>query len=174
MKINLPDQWTSEQLTLLQHAPRPVEIIKGAAGSGKTLTAIMKMLFTANYFASQNRTISVQVLSFNRTLRGYIQTIISSPLVSSNRGTLDLDVSTFATWATKMCELRSIKTASPMQYLNLTREGSELVQKYSLEFMAEEIEYILNRFPHDNLDAYLSTRRYGRGSSPVLNWSCPC
>ena len=29
MKINLPDQWTSEQLTLLQHAPRPVEIIKG-------------------------------------------------------------------------------------------------------------------------------------------------
>ena len=55
MRLKFPKQWSSEQLTILRSAPRPIEIIKGAAGSGKTLTALLKMAFAINYFAREQR-----------------------------------------------------------------------------------------------------------------------
>lgn len=59
MYIDIPSAPSSEQLQLLQAPPRPVEIIKGAAGSGKTFTAICKLIFTASYMASNGESLEV-------------------------------------------------------------------------------------------------------------------
>lgn len=170
MRLHFPKQWSPEQLTILRSAPRPIEIIKGAAGSGKTITALLKMGFVINYFAREQRPLRVQVLSFNRTLRGYIMALLSHkafPACNSNKISLEID--TFARWAKAICNEEYLYITTPCEYLQNIPSTHSLSSRFSNNFIAEEMEYILKRFPHDNLNSYINTRRKGRGSIPVIN-----
>lgn len=170
MRLQFPKQWSPEQLTILRSAPRPIEIIKGAAGSGKTLTALLKMAFAINYFAREQRPLRVQVLSYNRTLRGYIMALLSHqgfPAYNSNQISVEID--TFAKWAKAICNEEYLSITAPHKYLQSIPSAHPLAPRYEDSFIAEEMEYILKRFPHDNLNSYINARRKGRGSTPAIN-----
>lgn len=170
MRLKFPNQWSSEQLTILRRAPREIEIIKGAAGSGKTLTALLKMAFAINYFAREQRPLRVQVLSYNRTLRGYIMALLSHQgFPAYDSSTVSVSIDTFAKWAKGISGEESLAITTPDNYLKTLPLSHVLASRYENSFISEEIEYVLKRFPHDNLNSYINVRRKGRGSTPTVS-----
>lgn len=175
MKIHFPDDLSPEQRIILKSEPRAIEIIKGAAGSGKTVTALLKMAFVANYYLRAHGRARVQVLSFNRTLQSYINEIMDDPGFSSRlpgNGELQLRVDTFAKWALRICGIEDPAITSSKAYLEsrpANRASRSLSSRFGDDFIADEMEYVLKRFPHDNLDAYIDATRTGRGQNPTLS-----
>lgn len=66
---------TAEQLALFSRVSPGVEVIRGAAGSGKTTTALLKLRACVGFYLSRARRqvnpkpVRVLVLTYNRTLR---------------------------------------------------------------------------------------------------------
>ena len=174
MQIHFPESYSPEQMTILRRAPRKIEIIKGAAGSGKTVTALLKMAFVANYYLRAHGRARVQVLSFNRTLQSYVKEIMEHPSFSrrlAGSGNLDLSVDTFAKWALRVCGRKERDIRNPKEYLctlSANRANRPLGSRFDDDFIADEMEYVLKRFPHDNLSAYIGATRTGRGQSPAI------
>ena len=84
---------TAEQLALFSRVTSGVDVIRGAAGSGKTTTALLKLRTSVAFYLNRARRqaaprqVKVLVLTFNRTLRGYINELTerqlgSEPLIS--------------------------------------------------------------------------------------------
>ena len=166
MYINIPLQPSSEQLQLLQAPPRPVEIIKGAAGSGKTFTAICKLIFTASYMASNGESLNIQILSFNRTLKAYISKVMEIYKEKYNiRTNITPTVDTFAKW---VAPSPNINITSAKDFLQDCGQGLSLYNTFSQDFLSDEIQYVLKRFPHTNLATYLISVRHGRGILPFF------
>jgi DNA helicase IV len=72
---------TREQLLLISD-PRPgVTVIRGAAGSGKTTTALLMLKLQSKFWLDRKKRqnlegdVNILVLTFNRTLRGYIENL---------------------------------------------------------------------------------------------------
>lgn len=174
MQVQFPEHFSPEQLTILRSTPRPIEIIKGAAGSGKTITALAKMAFAANYYLRAHRRARVQILSFNRTLQGYVKKIMEHPDFRRRLpgdGNLSIDVDTFARWGRRICGHDDRTITNPTEFLDAmlaNHENRPLADRFNDDFIANEMEYVLKRFPHDALDAYIHTTRTGRGQSPVI------
>lgn len=165
---------SAEQLKLITN-PRPgVFSIRGAAGSGKTTTALLMLDQLSNFWVRQktrNNTIdegvNVLVLTFNRTLSGYIANLAQSQI--SGPINTNLTVSTLAKWALnhndtdinvddKVC-------SSQLRSLSI---GFRSAEGFSLDFILSEIEYVLGRFTEDALDSYCECKRVGRGNSPQM------
>jgi DNA helicase IV len=78
MKTLPPIRPTAEQLPLISDNRLGIEVIRGAAGSGKTSTAILRLRSLAYMFEEGRERehkvgpVRILVLTFNRTLRGYI------------------------------------------------------------------------------------------------------
>lgn len=174
MQVRIPQKPSPEQLTILQRPPRAVEIIKGAAGSGKTYTALYKLIFAHTYFWERKGSVKIQVLSFNRTLRGYIVAMMDSYGFRNLHKNVDIDISvdTFAKWAKRINNVSHFRDTSFTTFFSCHRRSNPslpLNGKFSDEFVAEEIDYVLRRFPLDSLETYVSTRRTGRGNHPVIS-----
>ena len=81
---------TPEQLKILARNQPGLEIIRGAAGSGKTTTALLRLRSLIGVFLSRKHRqereepLEVLVLTFNRTLRGYIEELAEQQLSGSN------------------------------------------------------------------------------------------
>lgn len=158
---------TSEQLAILADDKPGFLLIRGAAGSGKTTTALLRLRqLCRTWLARRDRLgiaepIRVLVLTYNRTLEGYISELARQQ-VTGHTG-LSLEVRTFGKWAVDMLGGIDI----------LDREsGARLLRRFTAplpgedEFLIEEVEYLLSRFAPGNLAAYLSARRDGRGIAP--------
>jgi superfamily I DNA/RNA helicase len=161
---------TPEQLTILGDNKPGFLLIKGAAGSGKTTTALLRLSQLCESWLSRrkrlgiSRPVRVLVLTYNRTLEGYI-TELARQQVVGHLG-LQLQVSTFGKWALQL--LDDVKI--------LDREGAvRLLQPLVAplpgdnEFLIEEVEYLLSRFRPDAVENYLSAKREGRGASPRVD-----
>jgi len=80
---------TAEQLAIFSRVRGGVEVIRGAAGSGKTTTAILKLQANIGSFVRRHRRtaatkpVRVLVLTFNRTLRGYVETLARGQVAES-------------------------------------------------------------------------------------------
>src|ERR1700741_5116327 len=94
---------TAEQLSILSRTRLGVELIRGAAGSGKTTTALLRLKSLIGLFLNRRRRendntpVRVLILTFNRTLRGYIEALTKEQAASFQG--VDLQIETFGRWA---------------------------------------------------------------------------
>lgn len=161
---------TSEQLPILSDSGPGFRLIRGAAGSGKTTTALLRLKqLCRSRLARRQRLgatepVRVLVLTYNRTLEGYIAELARSQ-VAHGPG-LVLEVSTFSRWARSLVGTVDILDRDDVDRL-LRRSLLGITGNPRLiDFYVDEVEYALSRFQPGELDGYLSVRREGRGTSP--------
>ncbi|WP_421208632.1 3'-5' exonuclease [Aeromonas sp. 602396] len=169
MKILSNHQATREQLPIVSRNTTGVVVIRGAAGSGKTtsallrLTAIVNTLAYRRHLENDSTPIKALVLSFNRTLAGYIEGLIYD---SSQTNTIPVHVEneTFANWTKKNINTNLIADKEREFYF------AKKCYKIGIDtrFLLDEIDYFRGRFRLNDLEKYLTTERTGRGLSPQV------
>ena len=160
---------TSEQLSIMSDTLPGIVLIRGAAGSGKTTTALLRLRqLTAFWLERRSREeiaapVRVLVVTYNRTLRGYINELATQQIVG--RANLDLEISTFAHWAKDLLPKQTILSSN-----NARSKILELGSSMSLEddFLVNEVDYLLGRFKPDDIASYLDCKRTGRGNHPRM------
>lgn len=170
MKVLGAPRATPEQLRIIGDTRVGTEIIRGAAGSGKTTTALLRLRNLSDMFRSQHlRTgiaapVKALVLTYNRTLRGYVEALAKEQ--ASRSGGVHLSVSTYAQWAVQLTSNPKIHSYRSTAILGFARQRGIKLQK---EFLLSEIEYILGRFSPKNYNYYLDIERTGRGIAPRID-----
>ena len=168
---------TSEQLKLIGDVTPGFRIIRGAAGTGKTTTALLCLKQLTEVRLNRRRTyghtapVRVLVLTFNRTLEGYITELARHSTANDDAleiDALEIEVSTFGRWARSL--LGPVTIADRGQTSNMLRTHLQaFTQARQLEFFVDEIEYVLGRFKPNRLEDYLTVNREGRGRSPRVD-----
>lgn len=170
MKALVDVRPTPEQLALLSRIRPGVEIIRGAAGSGKTTTALLKLRAAVGFYINRAAGIdpqvpvSVLVLTFNRTLRGYVKELAEQQL-GVDHG-VKMDISTFSGWAGNLVGWKDIIDVN-----DVTAKITSLARKlpFDSDFVADEVAYVLGKYEPRKLADYLTSRRTGRGSLPRMD-----
>jgi superfamily I DNA/RNA helicase len=152
-------------------------LIRGAAGSGKTTTAVLRLRQLAGVWRRQrlregnDEPTRVLVLTYNRTLRGYIAQLVDEQV--HDLSGVDLTLDTFGHWAWTLID-RPELISEPQRQAALWRFGAEL--GLPRDFVLDEVEYVLSRYLPDALHLYATPdqstyRRRGRGLSPQMQQS---
>ncbi len=158
---------TPEQLTILKRDTRGTLIIRGAAGSGKTTTALLRLKVVVEFWQRQferaGKHLNVLVLTYNRTLAGYVEALANEQVKTYPHVTIE--VTTFGMWATEKLNNPNILSIEN-RLSKVVQLGSEL----GLEerFLSDEVSYVCGRFLPENLSEYLTIKREGRGSVPAM------
>lgn len=147
MKILSNHQATREQLPIVSRNTLCVVVIRGAAGSGKTTSALLRLTAIVNTLSYRRQLdndptpIKALVLSFNRTLSGYIEGLIND---SINAGFIPVEVEndTFANWARRHINTVLINDKVRDSFLC----GKSLDLGYELDFILGEIDYMRGVF----------------------------
>lgn len=163
---------TPEQLPLISANRLGVEVIRGAAGSGKTSTAILRLRSLAFMFeerrarAGNAAPVKIKVLTFNRTLAGYVHSLVDSQVRSLTN--TEVTVDTFARWAVNSLPAKQIisETARERKIRSLSR-----ALPLAPDYVVKEVEYLLGRFQPAQLENYLTAERTGRGPTPRVERS---
>ena len=161
-----------EQLKILSDARPGFRLIRGAAGSGKTTAALLRLRqLSSSRLARRDRLrstepVRVLVLTFNRTLCAYVSELARERVQSSNA--LRLTIDTFAGWALNMVGTQNlISGPERRRRIRNLLSGSDHLRQ-NLDFFADEVEYVLGRFPPERREDYLAARRSGLGRAPAV------
>lgn len=161
---------TPEQLKIMSTVRTGVEVIRGAAGSGKTTTAILRLRFLIGFFLTRRKQMRSElpvralVLTFNRTLRGYINELITQQ--AAFEGQVDVTVETFAHWASEALGRPSM-VDNKARHAKIIELGSSIIADQ--DFLCSEIDYILSRYMPEDRATYLTSKREGRGPVPRID-----
>lgn len=167
MRALINVQPSPEQLALFSYTKPGAVLIRGAAGSGKTTTALLKLRTLIGFYLSRRgrsgdtEPIRVLVLTYNTTLKGYIEELTNQQVAPSAQ--IEIEIQTFAKWAKdNFSKLTLVPPEEKRAKL------FDLCQDFTLpfDFLEEEIEYVVSKFLPEDIDAYLSVKRDGRGSTP--------
>jgi hypothetical protein len=169
---------TDEQHAILVDRHNPC-VIKGALGSGKTTTAVIRLQFVIRILlreyrrrmednAGLIRVINVLVLTFNNTLKGYVSALIDSQINLAKEYNynipIDLEVYTYHKWA-KVAVGRGGQ-------INYKSHLETIVRKYAAQtrftegFLHDEVDYCTGRFLAEEISHYIGAVRVGRGKKP--------
>lgn len=161
---------TPEQLAIVSRNKPGTELIRGAAGSGKTTTALLRLKSLIGAFVSRQRRLETKkpvralVLTYNRTLRGYIEALARRQVTESPD--IDIEVSTFSRWAREVLGRPPMPVDQTRKTLILqSGEGLGLDER----FLLDEVDYVLGRFTPERLNDYLGVVRDGRGAAPRVD-----
>jgi superfamily I DNA/RNA helicase len=165
---------TPEQLQVLETDTYRTCIIRGGAGSGKTTAAALRCRKVLAGIAADRRLegddtpIRLAVLTFNRTLKGYIETFIDEQ-VNVIRHRVEYSVNTFAGWAFELTSYATV-IADRLRASEISGIWNRLglASNLSDRFIVDEVQYVLGRFSRDNLDLYLACERVGRGKPTLI------
>lgn len=150
-----------------------VEVVCGAAGSGKTSTALLRLRSLIHLFSTRKERngdvepVKILVLTFNRTLAGYLRSLAEHQIKQGEL--VNLEINTFGKWAMSYLE--------PLCNPNVQEKkaGSKLLQLASKigfltpAYIVKEAEYLLGRFESGNLESYITSERTGRGALPRVD-----
>jgi superfamily I DNA/RNA helicase len=170
MRVLQSVQPSPEQLPIVLEDRPGIAVLRGAAGSGKTTTALLrlKQLCRARVARQErlqhSRPVRVLVLTYNRSLAGYIAALAQEQVADAAR--LDLTVSTFASWAQDLLGHIPILDDDDRKAI-LRRLGTHL--GLDLTFLDGEVHYALGRFQSDDIERYLERDRDGRGTMPRVD-----
>lgn len=159
---------TPEQLQVIIDPAPGFWLVRGAAGSGKTTTALLRLKFLARFWRERranlglDEPVTILVLTFNRTLRGYISELAESQVLTGPD--LELTVSTFSHWALDLIGEGVLDDATRLAKLRALARGLGLEER----FLLDEVDYVLGRFLPADLEDYLGVRRDGRGQAPRM------
>ena len=160
---------TPEQLKIITINPSGIVLIRGAAGSGKTTTALLRLKHLSRYWSLHKSrdpfadSVKMLVLTYNRTLRGYVEALAEAQV---NLEGVDLEVRTFSAWALHLLGGRQVVDQN--QANGFLRRVAQQLPTNS-DFLLNEVQYVLGRFLPEELDSYLDARRTGRGVSPRVD-----
>ena len=145
------------------------ELIRGAAGSGKTTTALLRLRSLTNFMRARKDRVDdtfpvrVLLLTFNRTLAGYVRALAEAQMLNPNH---NLEVLTFSNWALQKLgnpKINDKAARSHMYKLARNFDGLEV------DYLIQEVEYIQGRFRPENISDYLTSERKGRGALPRVD-----
>lgn len=161
---------TAEQLPLISQNRLGVEVICGAAGSGKTSTALLRLRSLCLMFVARHARLGLQepvrvlVLTFNRTLAGYVKTLAETQI--SPGANVRLEIDTFGRWAMSALAFPNVPTR---RVRNKLRQLAGVIPELSADYVVKEVDYLLGRFEPENLEAYIAAERTGRGAMPRVD-----
>nr|WP_281011435.1 3'-5' exonuclease [Lichenibacterium minor] len=142
----------------------------GAAGSGKTSTALLRLRSLCLMFAARHGRLALQapvrvlVLTFNRTLAGYIRDLAEHQIAPNSD--VDVRIDTFGRWAMSALGFPDVQTDRARTRLTLLATTlAELTPAY----IVKEVEYLLGRFEPENFESYITAERTGRGATPRVD-----
>jgi superfamily I DNA/RNA helicase len=166
---------TPEQLPFISDNSPGVMVVRGAAGSGKTTTAILRLRALLRSFENRRNRfeetdpVRALVLTYNRTLRGYIVDLVEQQRTGAeDPDAVDLDVSTFGKWSRDRLGKPTIVDQGERARI-IKGLGKQIALPG--DFLVEEVDYALGRFLPDDLSNYLTARRVGRGDTPRVEQS---
>lgn len=162
-----------EQLPLIRDERPGAVLIRGAAGSGKTSSALLRLEFLSYWWLARRERegitapVRVQALTYNRTLEGYIRELAENSVEDDPN--LELNVSTVAGWNKNIAGFAGPVWDGRMRENVIWQLGRGLGLERS--FLLDEVEYALGRFPPDRLVQYVdpSVGRTGRGATPRVD-----
>ena len=166
---------TAEQLPLLADDGIGFRLIRGAAGSGKTTVALLRLRQLCASRINRNARLGlvdhvrVLVLTFNRTLRAYIAQLVNEGALSDSQS-VHLTIDTFGGWAQTLVGPLDVVGDSYRRSIlqQLLCETQVPTVAANLPYFVDEVEYIVGRFERENRRAYVGVERTGRGRSPAV------
>jgi len=162
---------TPEQLAIMSTNQLGAELIRGAAGSGKTTTALLRLKSLANFMrARKDRVgdaspVKVLLLTFNRTLAGYVRALAEAQMIDQNH---HLEIFTFAKWARAILGNPEIDDGRARAYLCKLAANFDNLE---VGYLVQEVEYLLGRFRPEGIMDYPTSERTGRGNLPRVNFN---
>ena len=174
MRILPPVQPTPEQIAILGYRKPGALVLRGAAGSGKTTTALLRLRQQTRTWLERRereaieRPVRVLVLTYNRTLKGYIAELAQQQVAGD--AALDLTITTFSSWALDMVR-HDHGHVGVLDDYGSRQLLAPLLKKVGVEvdFGLGEIDYLLGRYEPAKLASYLVDERTGRGLSPRVD-----
>ena len=160
-----------EQLPILGDDGPGFRLIRGAAGSGKTTSALLRLRQLCGSRRNRRRRLGlvgpvhILVLTFNRTLRGYVNQLAREQ--TNPADDLVLTVETFGRWALNLVGHQNIIEDNGGRWVRSLLSGIDIAAE-DQDYFTSEVTYILGRFPPDQREEYLEATRSGRGRAPAV------
>jgi hypothetical protein len=167
--LRTPIRPTDEQATIIDDNSPGFWLIRGAAGSGKTTTSLLRLSLAVRYWRDRREQLGLQgpvrvlVLTFNRTLRGYIADLTGQQIPPGED--VDVRVTTFGSWARTLLD-PVILDHDPRAELIRQLGSGRVPASWQPQFLTDEVDYVLGRFLPTDRHRYLDVRRDGRGGAP--------